>query len=300
MESRRRIFIILASITLHILLLFLWENAIRLKLFDFEAVSKALPKHNSIVFDLQPPDRPREVIETPEDAKVVERQKKANFLSDKNALARNEETNPSLVIDEAFAKGVINSHDLPARQALGSKKEKSPISENELSREGEKVSIKESKEDLNQKEDLVAYKVNEPKGMNHLFHKELWHQHRSIHDNRASRAQDMGGLSFNTYNWDFAPYMLILKEKIRKNIYPPASFYLGMVSGTNQLRFKIYPNGKLKDLEILGYEGDKSLMKTSYNAVDASSYFPRLPQDFPAPYLEVTANFSYIAHRKNN
>ncbi len=300
MESRRRLYFILTSILLHILLLFLWENAIRLKLFDFDGASKALSESDPIVFDLQPPERPREVIETPEDAKIAEDQKKADFFSDKNALARNVTTNPSLKIDEAFARGVIDSHELPEKPALAGKKEETPRPENEVNGEAETEAGKESKEAPDIKGNMVAYKGHEQKRQKPMARRKQGRLPRASHDNQASSSLDIGGLSFNTYDWDFAPYMLHLKKKIQNNIFPPARFYLGMVSGESLLRFKIYPDGELKDLEILGYEGDKSLMETSYNAIDALSALARLPQHFPIPYLEVTAKFSYINQNEKN
>ncbi|MCK7513172.1 MAG: TonB C-terminal domain-containing protein [Desulfobacterales bacterium] len=107
-----------------------------------------------------------------------------------------------------------------------------------------------------------------------------------------------GGLSFNTYDWDFAPYMLALKERISRNIFPPLAFsQLGMIDGDTMLRFKIYPDGRLADLELLGYTGHRTLMETSRFAVTTSAPFPTLPADFPKSYLEVTAKFSYFVKR---
>ena len=67
-----------------------------------------------------------QVIETPDDAKVVEQQKQANFLSDKNALARNPETNPNLDIGEPFARGIFDSHDLPANMGIQGQQQQVP------------------------------------------------------------------------------------------------------------------------------------------------------------------------------
>jgi outer membrane biosynthesis protein TonB len=118
------------------------------------------------------------------------------------------------------------------------------------------------------------------------------------HDNQESRALDSGGLSFNTYNWNFAPYMLELKRRIQRNIHPPAAFmYLGLISGETLVRFKIYPNGQMQDFQVLDYRGHKSLMITSVNAVEVSAPFPLLPPDFPEPYLEVTGKFIYFVGR---
>jgi hypothetical protein len=119
------------------------------------------------------------------------------------------------------------------------------------------------------------------------------------HDNQKTRALDMGGLSFNTYDWNFAPYLLELKRIIRSNIFPPIAFTrLGMISGETLLRFRIYPSGEMQNLVILGYRGDKSLMKTSYSAVEISAPFPKLPPDFPEPYLEVTGKFLYLIRKE--
>jgi outer membrane biosynthesis protein TonB len=118
------------------------------------------------------------------------------------------------------------------------------------------------------------------------------------HRQLEGRAAESGGLSFNTYDWDFAPYMLALKERISRNIFPPLAFsQWGMIDGDTMLRFKIYPDGRLADLELLGYRGHHTLMETSRFAVTTSAPFPGLPADFPKSYLEVTAKFSYFVKR---
>jgi outer membrane biosynthesis protein TonB len=92
--------------------------------------------------------------------------------------------------------------------------------------------------------------------------------------------------------------MLALKQRIGRNIFPPLAYtMLGMIDGDTMLRFKIYPNGRLADLELLGYRGHRTLMETSRSAVTISAPFPALPADFPKPYLEVTARFSYFVKR---
>ena len=120
------------------------------------------------------------------------------------------------------------------------------------------------------------------------------------HDQRRTRAEDQGGLSFNTYAWEWAPYMLMLKERIQRNIFPPIAFTrLGAISGASLLRFRIYPDGHMERLAILDYQGDKSLADTSYNAVSISAPFPPLPENFPESYLEVTGKFIYFIRGRN-
>lgn len=104
-----------------------------------------------------------------------------------------------------------------------------------------------------------------------------------------------GGLSFNTYDWDFAPYMLAMKRAIERHLFPPYAFtHMGLVSGTNVVHFTVMPDGRIRGLEILGSDAHFSLDRTSVRAIESSVPFLPLPRDFPEEYLEVTAHFSYV------
>lgn len=110
---------------------------------------------------------------------------------------------------------------------------------------------------------------------------------------QQSRARDTGGLTLNTYAWEYGPYLLELKRRIQKNIYPPPIFTRLGQGGSNALRFRIYPDGRMEGPEILDASGEKALVETSRKAVTLSAPFNALPKDFPEPYLEVTARFDY-------
>jgi len=112
-------------------------------------------------------------------------------------------------------------------------------------------------------------------------------------------APNRGGITFNTYNWDFAPYLLYLKEKIQNNIYPPTSFTRLGFSGENIIRFKIFPDGKLVQPNVRGYKGSEALVETSVKAIEMSAPFRPLPEDFPENFLIVTAKFSYYLLSNN-
>lgn len=300
MESRRRLYIIISSLLLHLLLLFLWEGAIRLKIINFDVTPPSPLEGEPIVFDLQH-NLPREVIETPEDAKVVENQKKANFLSDKNALARNPETDLNLDEGKAFARGDFESHDLPAIQGAKGEKQQKPTPDEKVKEDGDSEKNPAAEDNMDEKDATAIYRENRLRSQNPIKPGVKERLPGVTHDHRRTRALDMGGLSFNTYDWDYAPYLLALKERIRRNIFPPTAFTrLGMISGETLLRFKIFPEGELRDLEILGYKGHESLMITSSKAIEISVPFPELPSDFPEPYLEVTGKFIYFVHRTNN
>jgi len=115
-----------------------------------------------------------------------------------------------------------------------------------------------------------------------------------VMDQRQSSAVEFGGFQLNTYAWDFAPYLLELKRRIQRNIYPPPVFtHLGL-GGNNALRFRILRDGTLVGPKLLEYDGEKVLVETSQKAVETSAPFPPLPGNFPEDFLEITARFQYL------
>ncbi len=297
-ESKVRRRIIVLSVLLHLLFLGCWDGAIRLDLSRLLRVAPP-PKSAPLVFDLQQPEMPREVIATPSDAlrRAIPDPQKADFLSDKNALARNQEPAPQLPLsDDPYSRGDFVSHDLMP-QPPSPERETDPATPDRPEAESEKSLKNESSEADNAPgaERVVPQKTEPAAASRMPFQLDL----PSVpHRQMDGRAAEDGGLSFNTYDWDFAPYMLALKERIGHNIFPPLAFSkLGMIDGDTLLRFKIYPDGRLADLELLGYTGHRTLMDTSRFAVTASAPFPDLPADFPKSYLEVTAKFSFFVKK---
>ncbi len=279
--------VIFLSILLHVLFFLLWENA---SFFNIFADIRPIPVQNEpIVLDLQPvpENRPKEVIETPQDAQIPEPPPKADFLSDRNAKARNPEPAPSQPpVEEPYSEGELDTHDLPPSPEIAPD---TPVAGEPKPKDFKNLLNTENivREQFRKK---FEEKASDPSvtERNSIRHRQL-----------AERVKDMGGLSFNTYNWNFAPYMLRLKALIEQNIFPPHAFTkLGLINGVTLLRFKIYPNGELKDLEVLDYQGHRSLMETSTSAVRISAPFPNLPADFPEPYLEVTGKFLYLVRNQ--
>lgn len=116
------------------------------------------------------------------------------------------------------------------------------------------------------------------------------------YNNQASVARDFGDFSFSTIQWDYAPYLYALRRRVYRNWYPPPAFFMGLVSGRVIVRFKIMRNGQLRDFEIRSYRDDRAyqaLVASSENAIKGSSPFPPLPNDFPDPFLEISATFFY-------
>lgn len=274
--------VLFLSILLHLLFFITWENGSRLGWFA--VTPTPTPEVEPIELDLQqpPPSQKKQVIETPADAETPEPTPNADFLSDRNARARNERSDPSKPIeDEPYNQGDLETHSLPPSPKPAPPNP--PEAEPQPKRYPDLLNTDTYVRDFFKKQIKEQSQPSEQERMG-IAHQQL-----------AKRVNDMGGLSFNTYNWDFAPYMLRLKALIEQNIHPPHAFtQLGMISGVTLLRFKIYPDGTLGDLEVLDYTGHKTLMETSTSAVQLSAPFPDLPKNFPEPFLEVTGKFLYL------
>ena len=114
-------------------------------------------------------------------------------------------------------------------------------------------------------------------------------------EHEGSASATIGGISLNTTEWDFAPYLLDLKRRIRQKWIPPIAFTaLGAIHGYTWVRFRIYPDGNMEAMEVVETEGHDSLHRSSSNAVKGAAPFRPLPKDFPEDYLEITFGFYYL------
>lgn len=113
--------------------------------------------------------------------------------------------------------------------------------------------------------------------------------------NEGSARASIGGISINTTAWDFAPYLLDLKHRVKQHWIPPLAFTaLGAIHGYTWVRFRIYPDGSMEALAVIEEEGHSSLHRSSVNAIKGAAPFRPLPEDFPEPYLEITFGFYYL------
>ena len=317
MNSDKRFkYAILTSILLHILLFLGWAAGLKWDLLGADEIEPVAD--DPIVFEFIQPeqqqDMPREIIETPDNADVTDNPEQADFLSDKNALARNEQQAPDdLDIGGPFSRGdYAEVHELIQPPGADGQPGSESLSEQEQQQEqSEPSEAQEESEQDQQFEDPseTGYFADSETRDFREYLKNPEQSQQSIpqgsrpkprHDNEITRAINSGGLTFNTYDWEFAPYMLQLKRKIERNIFPPAAYTrMGMISGNTLLKFRIYPNGDLKLLEVIDTKGHHTLMETSVKAIEVSAPFPELPRDFPEEYLEVTAKFIYFGRDSN-
>ncbi len=250
-------------------------------------VAEKTPDEDRIVF---------EVVESPE--KETEPPKKARLFSYKNTRA----ANPTKTEDRGdlpFQVGDIPEPVTPQPPTVASRPENQPVPKTDKGKETD-----EKTEELT-KPSRLAY-IPPAKGS---FSRDVLLGRRSsppartrppqpATDNRKFSVDDLGGFAFNTYDWNFAPYLLYLKKRIQKNIFPPPAFTrMGIIEGRSVLRFVISKEGKLIGLKVLAMEGHQSLVETSVLAVEVSAPFRPLPSDFPEKALEVTGTFIYKVYR---
>lgn len=113
--------------------------------------------------------------------------------------------------------------------------------------------------------------------------------------NEGSARASVGGITINTTAWDFAPYLLDLKQRIKQHWIPPLAFTaLGAIHGYTKINFRIYPDGKMEALEVVETNGHESLHRASANAIKGAAPFRPLPSDFPEEYLDITFGFYYL------
>jgi len=229
-----------------------------------------------------------EFIETP-DVPEDENVEKQNLVSDKN-IAAADEMDSELPIDvNPFSEGDMEIKEFPETESVEMQQENEPE---------EAVQETPEQESLEQFDEIIIREDKE-KQIPHVQPESVYLPPQPDYNNVMSEVEKAGGVSFNTYNWNFAPYMLYLKKKIQGNLNPPPGFtYLGLIHGDVLVRFIILPNGTLKDVRVLHSEAHNSLVQASTGSITISAPFLPLPKDFPEDYLVVTSLFSYIVEKK--
>lgn len=247
-----------------------------------------------------------ELVSTPEDAQRTANPVETQYASDKNALARDLYAQNDLPLGDAFADGNFDVSEYsrgslqppqapqPFIQQKASEEkrdtEEPPEPENEDTQANTALEyLNPATEDERRSAFLSQFQASADR--------RPLRQDKPFREQRDTRAGNFGGFSLNTYNWNWAPYLLAMQEKIDRNLFPPAAFTrLGVINGETRLRFRVFADGHVENIEVLDYQGHRALMETSVNSIKISDPFLPLPGDFPREkkYLEVTAKFLYL------
>lgn len=287
------------SVLIHVLILLIYRPLAQVKLFQEDAEKVHAAPVEPLVFEL---------VETPDDA-LRRRPDAANLLSDKNAVGRDEYGDQDKPKGEVYSEGEVPYRIFSGQTGpVGSAQ--TPLQE--LQEQLTLDEIRDFSENVNRNESSEFLEFQEIQNLSEEVNKGLYlklgrdnpSSNRNYsddinYDQRELSAEELGGVSLNTYAWDYAFYILEMKRRLKSNTYPPAAFtQLGMISGETVLKFKVLPDGTAIEITVIEYRGDKTLMETSVDAVENSSPFRSLPNDFPEEYLELTWTFIYFTYRK--
>jgi TonB family protein len=100
----------------------------------------------------------------------------------------------------------------------------------------------------------------------------------------------------DTMGVDFGPYMrrvIYDTERSWWPIIPEVARPPLNKQGKVMIRFKIFPDGSVKNMILEGPSGDVSLDRAAWGGITGASPYPQLPKDFKGPFLELRFYFLY-------
>jgi TonB family protein len=100
----------------------------------------------------------------------------------------------------------------------------------------------------------------------------------------------------DTLGVDFGPYMRRVIQATYRSWIPliPESARPPLdKQGRVGVRFKIYPDGSVKQMILEFPSGDVSLDRAAWGGITGASPYPALPKEFKGPYLELRFGFYY-------
>jgi TonB family protein len=113
---------------------------------------------------------------------------------------------------------------------------------------------------------------------------------------QSLRATNAADILSDTKGVSFDAYIKQVIEATRKTWFPlipgsarPPSNKAGRVA----IRFKIYPDGHVKEMLLEIPSGDLYLDRAAWGGVNSAAPYPPLPQDFKGPFLQLRLNFYY-------
>ena len=230
-----------------------------------------------------------QLIETPDIAEEEIAEEETDLASDKNMKAA-DVSDEQLDIGAPFSEGQIDWEAFAGdnQQMQSDVSKPVEIQQEDVKSEEHELSNLEKKQAKETEIEPQNMAASEPTKLQKL-----------LFNNVKTRALEEGGLSFNTYAWDYAPYMLALKREIESHLDLPYAFtHMGMIGGDVLIGFVVNRDGTLVANVIVDTNAHESLQQASKISIDKSFPFLPLPEDFPEERLEVKARFRYINRRE--
>jgi TonB family protein len=100
----------------------------------------------------------------------------------------------------------------------------------------------------------------------------------------------------DTMGWDYGPYIQRVIWDTKRAWYPiiPESARPPLdKQGIVMIRFKIFPDGTVKDMALEGPSGDVALDRAAWAGITGAAPYPPIPKAFKGPFLELRFKFLY-------
>ncbi|MCA9729297.1 MAG: hypothetical protein KC729_16535 [Candidatus Eisenbacteria bacterium] len=101
------------------------------------------------------------------------------------------------------------------------------------------------------------------------------------------------GISLNTKQWDFAPWLMDFRRQFVEKWVAPLGYQLGWIYGRNTLELEIAPSGELLRCDVIAETGHPALSSASAFTAKAAAPYEPLPSDFPEPTLILRLTLDY-------
>jgi hypothetical protein len=98
-------------------------------------------------------------------------------------------------------------------------------------------------------------------------------------------------IQFDSKGVDFGPWIRRFLAQVKRNWYVPRAAWLH--SGRVSIRFKVYRDGRLTDIEIVRPSQVAVFNPPAENALCLSNPTLPLPEAYPDPFVEITVTFIY-------
>lgn len=277
MDKRKKILTItfLLSLLLHIG--FFWLLQQQGWLVYTPTAESAPPEEVTIVFpeNKPQPKKPREVVQNQNETEEVP--DRADYLSDKNSRARNEQVT-SQRGSSPNSRGNVPLNNLSPTPSSKINRTFRPRTFNKNALRGS--SAKTPTEEYREQQSKAASAKAE--GSNQML------------DNQKFSVEELGAMTLSTYKWQWAPYINSMKDKLYRVWFPPTAYYqLGLIHGYTVIKYTISREGKILGMTVLDHQGHESLKVSSTQAIEALFPFLPLPKDFPDETLTITAKLIY-------
>ena len=100
----------------------------------------------------------------------------------------------------------------------------------------------------------------------------------------------------DTMGWNYGPYLqrvIFDTKRAWYPIIPEAAQPPLLKQGVVAIRFKIFPDGSVKEMHLDGPSGDVSLDRAAWGGITGAAPYPPIPKEFKGQFLELRFYFLY-------